>query len=66
MCLENTEVPIRSPTIAKTFGDAMNIWKVKEGLQRLKEIDVVNRKENGWVLSKSGMCLPLLKVADFL
>ena len=51
-CLEESEVPLESPTIARTLGGSFNIWTVRDGLQRLKDWDIVRKEgEDGWVLS---------------
>lgn len=55
-CLENCDDPIESPTIARSLGDGFNVWTVRENLQLLKDIVVVQKiDKDGWILSNKIM-----------
>ena len=67
-CLENCDDPIESPTIARSLGDGFNVWTVRENLQLLKDIGVVQKiDKDGWILSnkimKTGMTLKYMLYA---
>ena len=52
--LENTEVPLDSPTIARSFGDSCNIWTIRENLYRLEDMGMIRKiDQDGWILSQN-------------